>query len=389
MMEPMESTVSPNVRRKRPWRFSLPIRITAIVGAVLLIVVGVLATGVGFYADYYIRNMLSLITYDDGSQDYSDVPLLPPDENDGSVDNVIEDTTPVDIDSIQLRGNTKDITNVLLLGIDGRASEGYTTRSDTNMILSVNTAAETVKLASLLRDTWVTIPDRDWNGDGYDDYDKLNVAFYYGGFKLLSDTIAQNFKIRIDKYVAVDFIAFEKAVDAMGGVDIELTADEAMFIPQYSDDPDKFCTPDNPELSPLGYEGGVYHLNGQQTLAYCRIRGLYYSSDFQRQQNQRKVIEQLLEKAKSMNFGTITSVLEAVLPYVQTNMTQQELLDYASQALQYIGFDIYSDFSVPSAEYADFENGWIGDGLGLWLTDPEASTLRLHQYLYETEVSDE
>lgn len=376
-------------RPQKVWRFSLPIRITAIVCSVVLIVVGVLATGVGIYADYYIRNMLSLITYDNGEQDYTDVPRLPPDENDGTVDNIIEDVTPTDVDSVELRGNTKDITNVMLLGIDGRASEGYTTRSDTNMILSVNTAAKTVKLASLLRDTWVTIPGRDWNGDGYDDYDKLNVAFYYGGFKLLSDTIAQNFKIRVDKYVAVDFVAFEKAVDAMGGVDIELTADEAAYIPQYSDDPDRFCTPDNPDLTPLGYTEGIYHLNGQQALAYCRIRALYYASDFQRQDNQRKVIEQLLEKAKTMNFATITNVLEAVLPYVQTNMTQQELLDYASQALQYIGYDIYSDFSVPSVEYVDFEDGWIGDGLGLWLTQPEETVLRLHQYLYETEVGEE
>ena len=390
-MENQSQSMPETTREKKPWRFSLPIRVVAIVCSVILILVGVLSTSVGIYAHYYIRNMLDLITYDpdDGSQNYDTVPTLPPDVDDGTVDNVIEDPLPVDINSVELRGNTATITNVLLLGIDGRQSEGYTTRSDTNMILSVNTAAKTVKLASLLRDTWVTLPGRDYDGDGQDDYHKLNTAFYYGGFRLLSNTIAQNFKLQIDKYVAVDFVAFEKAVDAMGGVDIELTAEEAMYIPQYSDDPDRFATDDNPDLSPLGYEGGVYHLNGQQALAYCRIRALYDASDFQRQDNQRKVIEQLLEKAKNLNFGTITKVLEAVLPYVQTNMTQQELLDYASQALQYIGYEIYSDFSVPSTEALDFANGWIGDGLGLWLTDPEASTLRLHQYLYETEVTTE
>ncbi len=390
-MENQNHIVPETVRAKKPWRFSPAIRITAIVCAVVLIVVGVLSASVGVYAHYYIRNMLDLINYepDNHEVDYSTVPTLPPDINDGTVDNVIENPTPVEVNSVELRGNTRDITNVMLLGIDGRQSEGYTTRSDTNMILSVNTAAKTVKLCSLLRDTWVTLPGIDHDGDGADDYNKLNSAFYYGGFRLLSNTIAQNFKLKIEKYVAVDFVAFEKAVDAMGGVDIELTADEASFIPQYSDDPDRFATPDNPDLSPLGYEGGIYHLNGQQSLAYCRIRGLYAASDFQRQNNQRKVIEQLLEKAKALNFGTITKVLEAVLPYVQTNMTQQELLDYASQALQYIGYEIHSDFSVPSTEAYDFENGWIGNGLGLWLTDAEASTLRLHQYLYETEVTEE
>lgn len=362
---------------KTKWRYTLPIRIVSIVGAVLLILTGTLLSASGIY----VSTMLGLIRYDSGDMDYSNVPKLEGDYNDGSVTNVMKDPDPINLDNIELRGNTESITNIMLLGVDGRKTEGYTARSDTNMILSVNTSAKTIKLASILRDVWTPLSGRDYDGDGEFDYDKLNAAFYYGGFRMLSNTLADTFKLRIDQYIAVDFEAFEKAVDAMGGIDVELTAEEAMFIPQWSDDPDRFATPDNPDLQPLGYDSGVYHLNGQQTLAYCRIRNLYADSDFARQNNQRKVIDLLMQKAKSMNFATLTGVLMAVLPYVQTNMSQQELFAYASQALQYYDFDIYSDFALPSGN-GDFENYWIGDGLGLWLTDAESSVMDLHQYIY-------
>jgi len=95
-----------------------------------------------------------------------------------------------------------------------------------------------------------------------------------------------------------------------------------------------------------------------------------------------------MQKAKSMNFATLNSVLIAVLPYVKTNMTQQQLISYASQALQYYDFDIYSDFSLPYGN-GDFENQWIGGGLGLWLTDAESSAKALHEYIYGDRTSNE
>ncbi len=358
-------------------RFSLTVRIIATVCAVVMILLGSVLTG----GSVYVSSMLGLIRYDTGDVDYSSLPMLPGDVDDGTVNKVIENPEPIEIDNLEVRGNTADITNILLIGVDGRESEGYAARSDTNMILSVNTATQSIKLTSLLRDTWVTVPGLDFDSDGEPDYCKLNAAFYYGGFDMLSDTIEQNFKLDIDQYIAVDFAAFEKAVDALGGVDIELSKEEAEFIPKESDDPDRFATPDNPDLEALGHEAGVYHLNGQQALAYCRIRKLYASSDFARQSNQRKVIDQLMTKAKTMNFATLTSVLTAVLPYVQTNMSKQELLNYAASSLQYTDFTIDSDYSVPTG-IGDCESAWIGDGLGLWLTDPQTTTYNLHQYLY-------
>lgn len=358
-----------------PRRYSKKIRIIAGVCAAVFMLSGVLCV----FGSVYVSSILGLIRYDEGTDpSFENVPTLPGDIDDGSVTNVIEHPQHVDIQNVETRGNTENITNVMLIGVDGRYSEGYNARSDTNIILSVNTATKTVKMASLLRDTWVQIPGIDFDADGEDDYCKLNAAFYYGGFRLLSRTIEQNFHLRIDKYVAVEFEAFIHAVDALGGVDMELTAQEASFIPVWSDDPDRFA--DNPDLEPLGHEAGTYHLNGQQALAFSRIRYFYADGDFTRQEHQRLVINRLLEKAKTMNFATLTGVLTAVLPYVQTNFSQQELLDYATQIPNYIGYTIERDYSIPGD--SDFESAWIGDGLGLWLTEPEQTVLRLHQYLY-------
>ncbi|MBQ3069591.1 MAG: LCP family protein [Clostridia bacterium] len=377
----MKKAQNPPVKSRREWRFNKVTRIlTGILGSLLILagVVGILGGTIGI-------GYLNKIQYDDGIRNYNDVARLPADDRENSnVDYEIKDPVFISTDNVPVRGNTDSVTNVMLLGIDGRKAEGYTARSDTNMILSVNTDTRTIKLVSLLRDTWVTIPGLDFDGDGSDDIAKLNSAFYYGGFTMLSDTIRENFNLDIDRYIAVDFEALEKAIDVMGGIDMELTAEEAGFIPKWSDDPDRFATPDNPDLEPLGYEGGIYHLNGQQALAYSRIRNLYLDSDFTRQDNQRRVIEQLLAKAQSMNFGQLTGVLDAVLPYVQTNMSHQELLDFAVEAMGYSSFEIQSDKSVPHGN-GDFTDGWIGDGLGLWLNDIEQSTLELHQYLYNTE----
>ncbi len=377
----MKKAQNPPVTSRREWRFNMVTRIlTGILGSLLILagVVGILGGTIGI-------GYLNKIQYDDGIRNYNDVARLPADDRENSnVDYEIKDPVFINTDNVPVRGNTDSVTNVMLLGIDGRKAEGYTARSDTNMILSVNTDTRTIKLVSLLRDTWVTIPGLDFDGDGSDDIAKLNSAFYYGGFTMLSDTIRENFNLDIDRYIAVDFEALEKAIDVMGGIDMELTAEEAGFIPKWSDDPDRFATPDNPDLEPLGYEGGIYHLNGQQALAYSRIRNLYLDSDFTRQDNQRRVIEQLLAKAQSMNFGQLTGVLDAVLPYVQTNMSHQELLDFAVEAMGYSSFEILSDKSVPHGN-GDFTDGWIGDGLGLWLNDIEQSTLELHQYLYNTE----
>lgn len=354
----------------------------SIIAASLMSLIGIVC----IVASVFVSSKLMVPTQTDDTTPPSSVVPLGPDIDDGSVSERNDDLQYEEVTSVELRGNTETVQNVLLIGIDGRYSENYQARSDTNIILSANSVSKTIKMVSLMRDTWVSIPGLDKNGDGVDDIDKLNAAFYYGGFPMLSDTIAQNFMLKIDQYIAVDFKAFEKAIDALGGIDVELTAEEAQMIPVYTDDPDRFA--DNADLEAIGQEAGHYHLNGQQALAYSRLRKIYVDSDFSRQDNQRHVIEQLINKAKTANFAALNDVINAVLPYVQTNMSQQELLNYALEAVAYMGYTIETDHSVPTVfeDYtADFIDSWVGSGLGLQLLDIDDTALRLHQYLYNIE----
>lgn len=340
-------------------RYSRGVRGVVIACASLL---SLLALGI-VTASIYAWVMLDRVNYE-GEESFIPLESLPPEEIDpdfSGEEMENPDDHAVDVSGVVVKGNTNDVTNFLLLGIDERAnSHRFVGRSDTTMILSVNKKTRTIKLISLLRDTWVTIPGRDKNGDGKDDYAKLNAAYAYGGFSLLSKTIEQNFRLKIDEYVAVNFGAFPIAVDALGGVDLALTAGEAKIV------------------GVGGGKAGTYHLNGERTLTYARIRHL--DSDFGRTARQRKVVTALINKAKGMNVVTLNNILYKVLPEVKTNMTSDEFLGFTINVLTYAGYAVQSNYSVPQPK--DYTGKYINGGAGLWLNDSRKSVVALHEYIY-------
>ena len=354
-------------------RYKKSVRVTVSILSSLMVVVSVLLMTAGGY----VMHAMNLIVGDE-EIDGNYVDSLPPDDEDPDV-SIDTSFNPSDYDKsevskITLRGNTKDVTNLLLLGIDARTMKERG-RSDSMIIVTINKKNKTIKLSSLLRDTAVTIPGRDKNGDGQDDYAKLNAAYAYGGFNLLSKTIEQNFRLKIDKYVGVNFVVFPIAVDAMGGIDIYMTAKEAS----------KVCAPGQKledwerGFIKIGTESKVYHLNGYQALQYSRIR--HIDSDFNRTGRQRKVIEQLIVKAKTMSFGTLNTILNQVLPQVATNMSGDELMGYALNAGSYANYAIDTSFHLPeNGKY----KGWTlpGGGASLRLTDPVESVKSLHEWIY-------
>ena len=354
-------------------RYKKSVRVTVSILSSLMVVVSVLLMTAGGY----VMHAMNLIVGDE-EIDGNYVDSLPPDDEDPDV-SIDTSFNPSDYDKsevskITLRGNTKDVTNLLLLGIDARTMKERG-RSDSMIIVTINKKNKTIKLSSLLRDTAVTIPGRDKNGDGQDDYAKLNAAYAYGGFNLLSKTIEQNFRLKIDKYVGVNFVVFPIAVDAMGGIDIYMTAKEAS----------KVCAPGQKledwerGFKKIGTESKVYHLNGYQALQYSRIR--HIDSDFNRTGRQRKVIEQLIVKAKTMSFGTLNTILNQVLPQVATNLSGDELMGYALNAGSYANYAIDTSFHLPeNGKY----KGWTlpGGGASLRLTDPVESVKSLHEWIY-------
>lgn len=296
-------------------------------------------------------------------------------------DTVSQPDEYMDLSHLEVRGNTSNITNYLLLGLDARDDSEYG-RSDTMMIASINDADKTIKLISLMRDTWATIPGRDYNGDGRDDYAKLNAAYSAGGFDLLKKTVEQNFCLDIDQFAAVNFDAFCVAVDAFGGLDVELDDNVVTWIPAVDPgDPDRFAMDLNFRQirEPIGYSAGLYHLQGFQALAFCRVRYAYPDSDYSRQQNQRQVVGLLIDKAKHSSPTELYSAVSGVMPYVTTNIPQSELETYIVNVFKYSGYTVETDYHLPAAgQFTDLDLG----ASGLWITDPESTVQALHEYIY-------
>jgi len=197
------------------------------------------------------------------------------------------------------------VTNILLVGVDGNNMEKGN-RSDAMMILTIDEKNNDIRLTSLARDTYVDI-------EGYST-EKLTHAYAYEGASLLIDTIKNNFGVDIDKYVTVSFESFEKIIDILGGVEIDVSEKEVSLINGVKN-------------------SGTQTLNGSQALEYSRIR--YIDSAYERDNRQRKVIEALYNKlVNDIDSSNIMDILNEVLRYTETNMTPLEIVSIGNKAIK-------------------------------------------------------
>jgi len=215
---------------------------------------------------------------------------------------------------------SKDVFNVLLVGKDDDDGYGSAGRSDSMMLVSVNKKTRQITMLSFLRDSYCY-----FNIDGREYYHRLNSAFYYGGAAGLMETLTRLYKIRVDRYVTVDFQSFPKLIDALGGVTVDVTEQEARYI--------NYTAPSMNRSFPSG-EG--VRLNGKQALVYSRIRKL--DTDLERANRQQKVIESIIRSARDASLGQLKSALDELLPYVQTNFTKGELLTLLPSAMGWLNF---------------------------------------------------
>lgn len=214
----------------------------------------------------------------------------------------------------ELIGNGDHIINILLLGQDrrGGSSNGH---SDAMILCTINTDTKTLVMTSFLRDTWVKIPGK-YN-------ERLNVAYMVGGFELLNETLKENFGVEVDYNVEVDFKAFEKVVDILGGVEVELTKAEANYLNKRGN-----WDVDDSTAYTWHLTAGNNLLTGEQALAFSRIRAVGGDGDFGRTGRQRKVLGVLLEKAKGMSLTQLISTANTVIPLLATDMTSDQILTY-------------------------------------------------------------
>ena len=218
----------------------------------------------------------------------------------------------------------ENVTNILICGIDNGEVEDnlYYGRSDSMMILSINNNDNTLRLASLSRAVYVKISGHKST--------RLSAAYSYGGPSLLIDTIQSNYKIKIDNYVCVDFNGFKGIIDTFGGVDIYLTDAEAKSVGR--------------SMKNLGmgayftYKGeGTYHLNGDAALLYSRLR--YIDSDRERTGRQRKVMEKIFEKVKTMSVTDLMTAANDILPLVTTDMKKTDIISQSTKIPKYVNWN--------------------------------------------------
>ena len=174
------------------------------------------------------------------------------------------------------------------------------TRTDTLMLIKADKDNKTVDIISIPRDSYVSI-----NGN----MDKINAAHSYGGIDLTMEVVRDFLGINLDKYMVISFEAVIKGIDALGGMDVDVSNDVA---------------------SAMGISPGIHNMTGDEVLNYVRFRKGYQNADLGRINTQQDFIKQFIKEAtKAKNLPKLPKVYMAMKPYLKTNMGMKELSDLA------------------------------------------------------------
>lgn len=262
------------------------------------------------------------------------------------------------------------VRNILLIGSDSR--DGTRGRSDTMMLVSLNSKTNRITLVSFLRDSYLTIA----GGHGKN---RLNAAYSFGGPELLMDTIQNNYKIRIDDYVEVNFLSFAAIIDAVGGVEVTITDAEAEAISNILRDEVNSLAGD-PVTDDWLSKGGTYRLNGKQALSYSRIRKVG-NADFERTERQRAVITGMITSLKESGFDGVQALASEALPNLITNMSTASLYGLSLRAPFLLGYEM-EQLQIPA------DGTWKGETIGgasVLTVNLEENQKLLEEKLYATE----
>ena len=250
--------------------------------------------------------------------------------------------------------SSKNVINVLLIGLDSKNALQYGGNSDSLILVSLNKKTEKISMCSFFRDSWCYMDIA-----GRERYAKINSSYFHGGPVALIDTIERNFKIDIDYYVAVDFSSFRDIIDALGGITVEVQEYEANYINRT-----------NPDFHIEA--GPAVKLTGKQALVFARIRKSDYDSDVSRTRRQRQVITSLIQSAKNASLSQLNNTLDALFAYVKTDLTKSQILSYAAQALTkgWLNYEI-TQFTLSDSEI--FKTGYVGSASVVFMDFPLAA----------------
>lgn len=246
-----------------------------------------------------------------------------------------------------------DVMNLLLIGVDNDYYDSMNDRGNADglMILSVNKSTKQIVLSSLMRDVKVSVP-----GAGYKT--KLTLVYHYEGLETLIDTIEQNFGVPIDNYIMVNYLSVVDMVDAMGGIELEVTSDELYWMEPKIKNLNLLLGQDGEANLIDPAQAGTLTLNGIQTAAYLRIR-YAGNGDFDRTERARTVLMALADKARGMKMTEMLGLADRVLPQITTDLSQTRTLSLLMSLPKYLGYDMVSN-RIPIDDSWYFENNSNG-----------------------------
>ena len=244
----------------------------------------------------------------------------------------------------------KNVTNILLLGIDSRDSTSVAERSDSMMILTINQEQRRIKLTSLQRDMLVYLP-------GSDETIKLNAANAMGGPLLTMRIIKETLRIGIDRYAVINIRGMEQVVDVAGGVELDITAEELPHVNGIIWGMNAEF-PDTPPVDGLA-DNGYQTVNGRQAVAYARNRSTG-AADYDRMGRQRLVLQALLNQFVTVGVEEKLAMVQEAAGLVTTNLTEKEILGLITSVLPMMNTSI-EQLSIPIAGYHNEHSGlqWV------------------------------
>lgn len=344
----------------------------------------ILALGVGtYFAGSYIidQKLKGVVQEDQDTVEWT------------GMDTLVENFTPIEETDASELASFKDhvktwyqngepassthVLNILLIGEDTRGDEilDDSTRADSAIICSINKDTQQITLTSILRDTYAYW-ENEFGNESTGQFNKINAAMSLGDVKTYCKTVEQLYKIKIDNYVIVNFTSFEKIIDTLGGVTLEITTREINEINSHQKRYGNVTIEQQ-------FEGtsGKQKLNGKQALAYCRIRKL--DSDNMRANRQKTCLTQVYKEVKETSFTNLVKIIDQILPYVKTNMPVKSIKKIAKYALSdgWLGFNV-ENTTVPEARINEKGSGGIHWGTWCWKTDFPQDAYNLQMKIY-------
>ena len=277
------------------------------------------------------------------------------------------DKTAIGI-SEEAKDSLKGYRNIALLGIDSRADDYRTgNRSDCIIIASINEKTKEVKLLSVYRDTYVYVTE-----NGNKKLDKITHAYSYGGAQNTLKSLNEALDLNITEYVTVNFDAVIAAVNALNGVEIDITSEELKYINDYIDATSQSSGVKSSHLSKAGRQT----VDGVQAVAYSRIR-YTAGGDYKRTERMRTVVTAMAKKAKTLNIGQLNKLADEILPRVSKNIENNDIIALIPSAL---AFDITESLGWPYNVKGISTTAWYGVPVTL-----ESNVIRLHKELFGQE----